>query len=124
MLALAFDARVMREDRGFFCLPEVDIAIPFTRGMAALIQAKIAPPTVHQAMAFGRRFGGADALAGGIVDAVASESDLVARAVAYAAELAGKDRATLGAIKKTMYAPVLAALAEPAPDIPLPTASK
>ena len=123
MLALAFDARVMREDRGFFCLPEVDIEIPFTRGMAALVQAKLAPPAAHQAMAFGRRFGGADALAAGIVDAVASESDLLARAVAYATEITGKDRITFTTIKSTMYAPVLSALAESAPALVLPAAA-
>ncbi len=47
MLALACDERVMRSDRGFFCLPEVDINIPFTLGMSALIRAKLptrAPP--------------------------------------------------------------------------------
>lgn len=46
MLALACDERVMREDRGFFCLPEVDINIPFSPGMSALIRAKlpIRPP--------------------------------------------------------------------------------
>lgn len=44
MLAIAHDFRVMREDRGFFCFPEVDIRIPFTPGMAALIQAKLTPP--------------------------------------------------------------------------------
>ena len=37
MLALAHDERVMRADRGYFCLPEVDIKIPFTPGMSALI---------------------------------------------------------------------------------------
>ncbi|HEY9394028.1 MAG TPA: enoyl-CoA hydratase-related protein, partial [Nocardioides sp.] len=33
MLAMAHDYRVMREDRGYFCFPEVDIHIPFTVGM-------------------------------------------------------------------------------------------
>src|SRR5436305_155137 len=36
MLALAHDWRLMRADRGFFCLPEADINIPFTPGMSAL----------------------------------------------------------------------------------------
>ena len=43
MLALAHDLRVMRADRGFFCLPEVDIRIPFTPAMSALIQARLSP---------------------------------------------------------------------------------
>ena len=41
MLALACDERVMREDRGYFCLPEVDINIPFLPGMSKLVQAKL-----------------------------------------------------------------------------------
>jgi enoyl-CoA hydratase/carnithine racemase len=32
LLALACDYRVMREDRGFFCLPETDIRLVFTPG--------------------------------------------------------------------------------------------
>jgi Delta3-Delta2-enoyl-CoA isomerase len=32
MLALAHDLTVMRADRGYFCLPEVDLGIPFTAG--------------------------------------------------------------------------------------------
>ncbi|MDT0467303.1 enoyl-CoA hydratase-related protein, partial [Streptomyces gibsoniae] len=43
MLSLAHDFRVMRADRGFWCLPEADINIPFTPGMSALIQSRLAP---------------------------------------------------------------------------------
>ncbi len=59
MLALACDQRVMRTDRGFFCLPEVDINIPFTDGMAKLVQAKLTPSAAYEAMLTGRRFAAA-----------------------------------------------------------------
>jgi Delta3-Delta2-enoyl-CoA isomerase len=47
MLALACDARVMREDRGYFCLPEADIGLPFTPGMTALLQARLLAASAH-----------------------------------------------------------------------------
>src|ERR1700690_1416154 len=53
MLALAHDQRVMRSDRGYFCLPEVDINIPFTPGMSALIICRIPKLTAHEAMTTG-----------------------------------------------------------------------
>ncbi len=107
MLALAHDWRVMRADRGFFCLPEVDIRIPFTPGMAALIQARLTPRAAVDAMTTGARFGGPEAEAAGIVDATAAEEGLLADAVARVAPLKGKDVATLESIKSTMFAPVL-----------------
>jgi enoyl-CoA hydratase/carnithine racemase len=113
MLALAADFRVMRADRGFFCLPEVDIRIPFTPGMAALIQARLAKKTAHEAMTTGRRYGGSDALAAGIVDAVADEDQVLPAALDLARPLAGKHGPTLGAIKRGMYGPALEALAIP-----------
>lgn len=113
MLALTCDFRVMREDRGFFCLPEVDIRIPFTPGMNALILAKLTPQAATLAMTTGRRFGGADALAHGIVDATADEAGLLDAAVASIAPLVGKDTVTLSTIKSRMYAHVTAAFALP-----------
>lgn len=110
MLALAHDFRVMRSDRGFFCLPEVDISIPFTPGMGALIQARLAPQTAHEAMTTGRRYGGGDAVAAGVVDEAVAEDRVVAAAVERAAALAGKAGPTLGAIKEQMYAGPLALL--------------
>jgi enoyl-CoA hydratase/carnithine racemase len=110
MLALAHDFRVMRTDRGYFCFPEVDIRIPFTPGMAALIQAKLTPQAAMAAMTTGRRFGGPDAAAAGIVDATASEDAVVGTALNTLAPLCAKDSGTLGAIKNTMFAPAVAAL--------------
>lgn len=110
MLALAHDWRVMRADRGFFCLPEVDIQIPFTPGMSALIQAKLSPRAANDAMTTGRRYGGDEAAAAGIVDATASEDEVLSSALAILAPLAGKHPATLAAIKATMYARTAAAL--------------
>jgi Delta3-Delta2-enoyl-CoA isomerase len=110
MLALAHDFRVMRADRGFFCLPEVDIDLPFSRGMSALVQARLPVRTAHEAMTTGRRYGGTDALAAGIVDAVAHADDVFSTALELARPLAGKAGPTLGTIKARMYASALAAL--------------
>jgi len=113
MLATAHDFRVMRSDRGYFCFPEVDIHIPFTTGMAALIQAKLTPAAAVASMTTGRRFGGPEARDLGLVDAVADEAALVETAAERVRPLAGKDRTTLSAIKSTMFASALAALREP-----------
>lgn len=113
MLALACDERVVRTDRGFFCLPEVDINIPFTPGMSALIRAKLPIRTAREAMLTGRRYGGAEAVAAGIADEAAAEDQVVARAVERAAVLAGKNRMVVGAIKTEMYASALEALRQP-----------
>ncbi|MCV7383604.1 enoyl-CoA hydratase-related protein [Mycolicibacter longobardus] len=110
MLAIAHDFRVMRADRGFFCFPEIDIRIPFTPGMAALIQAKLTPQAQVASMTTGRRFGGVDAQQIGIVDATAGEGAVTPAATEFLRPLAGKDSGTLGAIKATMFDPAVAAL--------------
>jgi enoyl-CoA hydratase/carnithine racemase len=113
MLALVHDERVMRADRGYFCLPEVDIRIPFTAGMSALISARLAPQTAHEAMALGRRFGGEAALEAGIVQAAVGEELVRDNAIDRAIGLAGKDPGTLHAIKARLYESTLRALRGP-----------
>lgn len=110
MLALAHDFRVMRDDRGYFCFPEADIRIPFTPGMAALIQGKLTPQAAVASMTTGRRFGGGDAASLGIVDAVAAEGAVLSAAIDILRPLDGKDPGTLGAIKQTMFGPAAHAL--------------
>jgi enoyl-CoA hydratase/carnithine racemase len=110
MFTLAHDFRVMRGDRGYWCLPEVDINIPFTPGMSALIQSRLTPQVAHEAMITARRYGGNLALAAGIVDRAVDEDAVRDTAIELAAAQAGKAGNTLGTIKTRMYAPVLAAL--------------
>jgi Delta3-Delta2-enoyl-CoA isomerase len=110
MLALAHDWRVMRADRGYFCLPEADINIPFTPGMSALIQSKLTPAAAVTTMVAAKRIGGEDAAVAGIVDAAVGEDDVLTRAVELAGANAAKLGGTLATIKERMYAPVLATL--------------
>ncbi|MEZ0069513.1 enoyl-CoA hydratase/carnithine racemase [Streptacidiphilus sp. MAP12-20] len=117
MLSLAHDFRVMRADRGFWCLPEAEINIPFTTGMSALIQSRLAPQTAHAAMVTARRYGGVDALAAGVVDATADEAGLRQAAIELARPHAAKAGPTIGTIKERMYATALEALHEK--DVPL-----
>jgi enoyl-CoA hydratase/carnithine racemase len=107
MFSLAHDFRVMRADRGFWCLPEAEINIPFTPGMSALIQARLTPQTAHEAMTTARRYGGHDALAAGIVDRVADQNAVRSTAVEIASAQAGRAGGILATIKTRMYAPVL-----------------
>jgi enoyl-CoA hydratase/carnithine racemase len=110
MLALAHDYRVMRADRGYFCLPEVDLGMPFTPGMSALVQARLPKPTAHEAMVTGRRYGGDDAQAAGIVHRTAAETEVLSAAIEIAAPLAGKNGDTMAKIRTVIYGPVLEAL--------------
>jgi enoyl-CoA hydratase/carnithine racemase len=103
MLATAHDFLVMRDDRGFWCLPEVDLGLPLTDAMHAVITAKLPRTTAHEAMMTGRRYTASEALAGGIVHRTASEADVLDHAVAWASELAAKDRNVLGEHKRLTY---------------------
>jgi enoyl-CoA hydratase/carnithine racemase len=107
MLSLAHDFRVMRADRGYWCLPEATIGIPFSRGMSALIQARLTPQSAHEAMVSARRYGGPEAVAAGIVDHAVDEDAVRPTAVELAESQAGKAGAVLGTIKARMYASVL-----------------
>src|SRR3954469_18580062 len=111
MLTVAHDFKVMRADRGYWCLPEVDLALPFTPGMNALLVAKLPKRTAHEAMTTARRSTAPEALEAGILDATAKETAVVSTAIDRAAALASKASPALGEIKTRLYADALAALA-------------
>ena len=109
MLATAHDHVVMREDRGYWCLPEVDLGLPLSTAMYAVLAAHLPPPTLREAALTGRRYTGPESVEAGNADAVAAESEVVDRAVALVAPLAGKNRDVITAHKRLLFADALAA---------------
>jgi Delta3-Delta2-enoyl-CoA isomerase len=115
MLALSHDFRVMRSDKGYICLPEVDLAMrqPLTPGMYVLLDARLSRVTVHETLVTGRRYTSHEALSRQMVQEVAPEHEVLPRATELAGELAGKDRATVGALKRGLFAEAVQALTSP-----------
>jgi len=103
MLAVAHDVRLMRADRGYLCLPEVDLGVVFTPGMTALLTATMTPATAHRAIVLGHRFTAPEAVAAGLVTEAVSLEEMPVRAREIAAALGGRDRATVAELKRRVY---------------------
>jgi enoyl-CoA hydratase/carnithine racemase len=110
ILAAAADFRVQRIDRGYWCLPEVDLGMSMSDGFDAVLRAKLPTNAVLQALVTGRRYGGEAALAAGLVDAVADEAALLDAALALVRDLVDKAPGTVAAIKAQQHKAPLAVL--------------
>ncbi len=110
MLALVHDFRVMRADRGYWCLPEVQLNMPFTVGMSALIRSRLPIQTAVEAITTGRRYGGEDAVTAGIAEQAVTGDDVLATAVERAAALTATRGPNLSGIKRGLHAPLISAL--------------
>ena len=64
MLVLASDYAVMRGDRGFFCLPEIDIGMTLTVRMNALVKATMSARALRETLLTGGRLTGEQAVTG------------------------------------------------------------
>jgi enoyl-CoA hydratase/carnithine racemase len=114
LLAMAHDYRVMRADRGYWCMPEADLGLPLTAEYLSVLTAKLSAGSVHEAVLTGRRYGGGDAVAAGVVHRAVAEDEVLAQAVELAAGLVGHDRRTIGTHKKLLYGAAIEALTAPA----------
>jgi len=100
ILATTLDFRLMREDRGFFCFPEVDIKILFSPLMYEVLRLLPDHYALNELLLTGKRVGGKEALTMKIVSAVYPEETLFDKAVELATSLAKKDRTTYAHIKR------------------------
>lgn len=107
MLATCFDYVVMRDDRGYWCLPEADLGLPLTDPMFAVISSKLPRRAAQEAILTGRRWDAAQALAAGIVHHTAAEPDVVAKALELATVGATKKRNTIEVHKQQLFGDAL-----------------
>lgn len=102
ILASGFDFRVMREDKGWFCFPEVDIKIPFTPIMHEIIDLLPNKRALRDLLLTGKRLGGTEAAQLGIVDVAYTGEMVFDKAMEIARVMCQKDRSTYAAIKRGM----------------------
>ena len=120
VLALAFDYRFMREDRGWICLSEVDVGVPIDPGMMALVRAKLPAAIAARSVLEGHRFAAPEAVASGWADALAPEHSLLEVATEQAARLAQKERTIFATLKRRLWHDVAVALTPDAAGGPRP----
>jgi enoyl-CoA hydratase/carnithine racemase len=95
----------MRADRGYWCLPEVDLGLPLTEPMMEVVTARLPRAAAHDAIMTGRRYTAEQAHGLGIVEHVADEDQVLDRAVTLAEEMAGKDRGVIATHKRMLFGP-------------------
>lgn len=101
-LALCADWRVMREDRGWCCVSEIDLGIDLPPGNAALVVHTVGFRRAEDLALTGRRLTAREALEVGLIDQVAGEKDVLPRAMAKAEELSAKNTELYARHKRTI----------------------
>ena len=114
-LAAHLDFRFMRADRGWVCLPAIDLDLPVPPGMIAITRSILAPEALARVLYTGRRFSPAEAVALGFVQETFPKDELLPRCTAFAAELARKSTRTYGEMKRRLRAPVVRIMDEDDP---------
>ena len=107
ILAAACDFRFMRSDRGYYCLPEVDINIQFAPGMKSLLFHKYSNPVVNDLMLTGKRLTAPELESVNIIEKACSDSEETLVQTMAFAKLMQKQRDTFGRMKTQINQPVI-----------------
>ncbi|MBT3331841.1 MAG: enoyl-CoA hydratase [Rhodospirillaceae bacterium] len=105
MAALCHDVRMMRADRGFLCANEIQLGMSIPDPELALFRHKMSASAFFDTVQLAHRWTGPAAQTAGFVHAVASEDDLLPKAIERAAQLAplGANRALYSESKERIF---------------------
>lgn len=109
ILTCAFDFRFMRSDRGYFCLPEIDLGMPFLPGMLALLKKAIPMSQLEELQYTGRRLTADECERRHIVSKSCPIETLMDETLAFAKSL-NKKRGIITEMKSRMYQDIVQAL--------------
>jgi enoyl-CoA hydratase/carnithine racemase len=109
IMACAFDFRMMRSDRGFLCIPEVDLGIPFLPGMNAILAKAIPHYKLEEMQYTGCRLTAEECERHHIVRKACHISELRDETMAFARGL-NKNRAIVHEMKMRLNRPVIHAI--------------
>lgn len=110
LLTSAHDRITMRSDRGYWCMPELDLGLPVSEKMAQLLLTRLPRTAIARALNTAHRFTGPEALDAGIADEVLSEDELLAASIAHSGVLASKSREVIGIHKQMLYGDTIRSL--------------
>ena len=121
-----FDFRIMREDRGWACFPEMDINIPFLPGMLALCEHGLGKRTFREMAWTATRYPGPEAVGVGWAKEAHPADQVVPKAVELGRFMAQKQQPAFSVSKKTWARHIGRIIDELDPDairsMPLPGA--
>ncbi|RVX74746.1 hypothetical protein B0A52_01023 [Exophiala mesophila] len=91
-ISLACDYRIMNRDRGFYCMPPVDLGLHFD-GMGSLPRLKLQPRIARKMLLQAHRWTADEAVADGVIDEAVEPSQMLARAIQVAKDHAPRAKA-------------------------------
>jgi Delta3-Delta2-enoyl-CoA isomerase len=105
----AFDFRFMRTDRGYFCLPEIDLGMPFLPGMNAILRSAMPEAILREMQLTGVRMTARMCQDHGIVKGTYPRDQLLEAALRFARQV-NKQRSIIAETKRRLNQAIVAAI--------------
>ena len=105
IFSMAHDFRVMRNDYGIMCLPEVDIGSDFAPALIKTLEAKMPYPAMQRMTVFGEKIFPKTGVKLKVLDKIVPKDQLIPYSVKLAQQLAPKaiHRKALQEMKRVLY---------------------